>query len=327
MKHALTLLVVLATARAYAWEPFLVENEAVQEGNERMGSRPPNPQAALRSYDEAARALPHEPAVQLNRGLAMLEAGELGRAREAFVQATEPPASAEVRADAFYDLGLAFYREADAAAGEQNHEEAQRLFREAADAFRNSLRVRPGDEDAGWNLELALRRMREQEQQQEQQEEQERQQQEQEQQEQEQQEQEQQQEGEQREGDQEEQQEGDQQEQEEGDQQEGDPQQQEGEQQEGDQEEQGDEPGEGTDSSDDADDSDEPGQQPEQGGDQGGEGTEAEGERPPTGGTLDGLPPEHRRVLDALENSEDNLERHRARVRAARERRRVEQDW
>jgi hypothetical protein len=32
-------------------------------------------------------------------------------------------------------------------------------------------------------------------------------------------------------------------------------------------------------------------------------------------------------VLDALEQGEDNLERHRARVRAQRERRRVEQDW
>ena len=39
------------------------------------------------------------------------------------------------------------------------------------------------------------------------------------------------------------------------------------------------------------------------------------------------LPPEHRRVLDALQDSEQNLERHRARTRAARENRRVEQDW
>ena len=42
---------------------------------------------------------------------------------------------------------------------------------------------------------------------------------------------------------------------------------------------------------------------------------------------MEGLPPEHQRVLDALEQGEDNLERHRARVRAQQERRRVEQDW
>jgi len=32
-------------------------------------------------------------------------------------------------------------------------------------------------------------------------------------------------------------------------------------------------------------------------------------------------------VLDALRDGEENLERARARARAARERRRVEQDW
>ena len=45
-----------------------------------------------------------------------------------------------------------------------------RLLREAADAFRRSLRARPGNRDAAWNLELALRRIREQEEQQQQQE-------------------------------------------------------------------------------------------------------------------------------------------------------------
>src|SRR5690606_10836201 len=145
--------------RAAAWDPFVVENDHVAAGNEAMGEG--DARRALTHYDRAARELPDRAEVHLNRGLALLEAGELDRAREALLLATEPPAERDVRADAYYDLGLAFYRQADAAAAaeEPNHREAQRLFREAADAFRRSLRIRPGNADAGWNLELALRRV------------------------------------------------------------------------------------------------------------------------------------------------------------------------
>ena len=276
---AVASLIWLAQGQAAAWDPFVVENDHVAAGNERMGER--DAQGALTHYDRAARELPGRAEVHLNRGLALLEAGEMDRAREAFLLATEPPAEASVRADAYYDLGLAFYRQADAAASaeEPNHQEAQRLFREAADSFRQSLRIRPGNADAGWNLELALRRIREQEQQQQEQE----------------------------------QQQQEQQDQQQQDQQQQDQQQQDQQQESGDQ------------SSDSEDPSADEGQR------EGGEDSGSEGqtqEQPPTGeGTMEGLPPEHQRVLDALEQGEDNLERHRARVRAQQERRRVEQDW
>src|SRR5690349_14190982 len=163
MRVTALLVMVLASSHAMAWDPFTVENDEVQAGNERMGAH--DAPGALGHYDQAVRALPNEPAVHLNRGLALLESGELDRAREALLLAAEPPASDELRADAYYDLGLAFYRQGDQAASQQepDHREAQRLFREAADAFRRSLRIRPGNADAGWNLELALRRIREQE--------------------------------------------------------------------------------------------------------------------------------------------------------------------
>src|SRR5690606_20473821 len=94
----------VVAARAHAWDPFLVENEHVQAGNERMAAN--DAAGALTHYDRAARELPNEAGVHLNRGLALLEAGDLDRAREAFLLATEPPAPADVRADAYYDLGL-----------------------------------------------------------------------------------------------------------------------------------------------------------------------------------------------------------------------------
>ena len=313
------LLVLLAPASASAWDPFLVPNDHVEDGNARMADE--DPSGALHHYEQAARQLPNEPGVHLNRGLALLDAGELDRALEAFEVAAEPGGPRELRADAYYDMGLVYYQQGDAAAAEEDHQEAQRLFREAAERFRQSLRQRPGNADAGWNLELALRRLHEEEEAQEQEE--------QEQQEQQDQNQDQQQQNQDQQGQDQQQQDQDPQQQ---DQQGEDeqPQDQQG-QDEQPQDSEGDEgePQEdegGSEESDDEQPSDDSSDQGE------GQPQEGDGQQPPepqpsTEGTREAMPEEHRRVLDALQDGEDNLERHRARSRAAQERRRVEQDW
>jgi len=314
------LLVLLAPASASAWDPFLVPNDHVEDGNARMADE--DPSGALHHYEQAARQLPNEPGVHLNRGLALLDAGELDRALEAFEVAAEPGGPREIRADAYYDMGLVYYQQGDAAAAEEDHQEAQRLFREAAERFRQSLRQRPGNADAGWNLELALRRLHEEEEAQEQQEQEEQEQQEQ--------NQDQQQQNQDQQGQDQQQQDQDQQQQ---DQQQGEdeqPQDQQG-QDEQPQDSEGDEgePQEdegGSEESDDEQPSDDSSDQGE------GQPQEGDGQQPPepqpsTEGTREAMPEEHRRVLDALQDGEDNLERHRARSRAAQERRRVEQDW
>jgi Ca-activated chloride channel family protein len=338
--------------RAHAWEWFRGENGHVRDGNERL--RANDAAAALRAYEAAARELPSDPGVHLNRGLALLALAEHDKAREAFLLATEPPAPAAIRAAAYYDLGLAFYRQADAAATaaadtaiaqgaaqppagaaqppagaaeppQADHREAQRLFREAADGFRRSLRIQPGNRDAAWNLELAVRRLREEKEAQRREEEQQRQQQEQ----QEQEQQQQQQDGQQGDSQQDPQQPQD------GEQQ--DPQQQDGQQgqdpqqppQDGPQPENAQQPENG-----------QPQDQPPQDGQQGqdpqpqpeqpGEAPEPQGgERPqqPAAPSQDGLPAEAARVLDALRDGEENLERYRARARALRENRAPAQDW
>lgn len=313
------LLVLLAPASASAWDPFLVPNDHVEDGNARMADE--DPSGALHHYEQAARQLPNEPGVHLNRGLALLDAGELDRALEAFEVAAEPGGPREIRADAYYDMGLVYYQQGDAAAAEEDHQEAQRLFREAAERFRQSLRQRPGNADAGWNLELALRRLHEEEEAQEQQEQEEQEQQEQ--------NQDQQQQNQDQQGQDQQQQDQDQQQR---DQQGEDeqPQDQQG-QDEQPQDSEGDEgePQEdegGSEESDDEQPSDDSSDQGE------GQPQEGDGQQPPepqpsTEGTREAMPEEHRRVLDALQDGEDNLERHRARSRAAQERRRVEQDW
>ena len=137
------------------------ENGSVRDGNEQLNRG--DAKAALESYTRAARQLPDSAGVQLDRGLALLKQGDFGKAREALLAATQPAAPSDVRADAYEDLSLAFYREADGLAKQNKHDEAQKLFREALDAAKHSLRLRPGDPNTAWNLELAARRIREEE--------------------------------------------------------------------------------------------------------------------------------------------------------------------
>lgn len=346
---------------AQAWDWFRAENGNVREGNERL--RANDATGAQRSYELAARELPSEPGVHLDRGLALLAQDEHDKAREAFLLATEPPAPAAIRAAAYYDLGLAFYRQADAAATaagadavaqggaipggpaplpgappgaptgaapaggapapQADHREAQRLFREAADGFRRSLRIVPGNRDAAWNLELALRRLREEEEAQRQEDEQRRAEQEQQQQQQDQQQAQNDPNAPPQDGQQGDQQQQDQQQQQpqQGDQQQQD-QQQRGDQQQQDQQAQND-PSQQQDQQQQQQDQQQQQQQPgEQNGDQGGQ--REQGQESPRG---DGLPGDVARVLDALQDGEDNLERYRARARALRENRAPAQDW
>ena len=142
------------------WSWLRSENSHVNEGNKKLAGG--DAKGALEAYDQAARQLPSEGGVHLDRGLALLKQGDLAKARDALKLGAQSRATPAVRADAHYDLGVSFYKEADAAAGKDDHEQAQKLFRESADAFKQALRLRPGDRAAAWNYELAARRIREQ---------------------------------------------------------------------------------------------------------------------------------------------------------------------
>jgi Ca-activated chloride channel homolog len=154
----------LHTQRAAAELPAFLrsENSQVRDGNQALQKG--DAKGALESYNRAAHRLPDAPGVQLDRGIALLKQGDYGKSREALLAATSPSASSDVRADAYQDLALSFYREADGLATQNKHEDAQKLFREALDASKHSLHLRPGDPNTAWNLELAARRIREEQQ-------------------------------------------------------------------------------------------------------------------------------------------------------------------
>jgi Ca-activated chloride channel family protein len=154
-------------ASAAAWSPLRGENANAKKGNELMAEGQYGP--ALQAYDEAARELPDARGVQLNRGLALLAQDLDEQAKEAFLAAADPSASPSTRAAAYYDLGVAYAREGNSISEKEEYEQASAQFREAADAFKRALRVQPGNRDAAWNLEYAMKRIREEEEKQQQQ--------------------------------------------------------------------------------------------------------------------------------------------------------------
>ena len=288
-----------AAAELPSW--LRIENSEVRDGNEAIHKG--DAKGALEAYNRAARKLPDAPGVQLDRGIALLKQGEYAKSREALLAATSPSAPNDVRADAYQDLALSFYREADGLAGQNNHQEAQKMFREALDASKRSLHLRPGDKNTAWNLELAARRIREEEQKQKEEDEKKKQ----------------------------EQQDKKDDQKQDGDQQNGDPQDKKDDQgqneqkpdsgdkdQQGDKQDKQDKPEQPKpeDSGDKNKPKDEPKQQDQQP-------AEPDAKKPPE----QALPREASQALDSLEDGEENFERYRARQRANRERRAPEKDW
>lgn len=158
---AVAALVLLAAAPALAWEPLRSENRHVRDGNRALAAKKADD--ALAAYDRAARELPSEPGVFLNRGLALLAKGEREKARTSLEVAAEAGAPREVRARALAALGLSHFQDGDALAQEEKHDEASGAFRRAAEALKKSLRTQPGQADVAWNYELAKRRITESE--------------------------------------------------------------------------------------------------------------------------------------------------------------------
>jgi Ca-activated chloride channel family protein len=93
--------------------------------------------AALRDGDDSA-------ALRYNLGTALLRLGRYA------LEAVDP----EVRQRVHYNLGQRFLEEARAS-GEPSS--AVGLYDAAVESYRQALRLQPGDEDAKWNYELALR--------------------------------------------------------------------------------------------------------------------------------------------------------------------------
>ncbi len=108
------------------------------------------PVAALAPAETALRLAPDDPLVQYDAGTAYLAAARFGDRRRAVevLERAARTAGPELAAAAHYNLGNARLAARDPAA--------------AAESFKQALRLEPGNADAKFNLELALRESRRQ---------------------------------------------------------------------------------------------------------------------------------------------------------------------
>jgi Ca-activated chloride channel homolog len=104
---------------------------------------------ALESFAKAAAARPDDPRARYNLADALYKNGKLDEARAIYEALAADPRS-PLAAAARYNLGNAFFQKKD--------------YANAARAYRDALRLTPGDADTRRNLELALRALEEEQQ-------------------------------------------------------------------------------------------------------------------------------------------------------------------
>jgi Ca-activated chloride channel homolog len=107
---------------------------------------------AVEAYRRALSGGESSAELHYNMGTALLRLGRFDEAEENLRRAlvgVEP----ELRRRSFYNLGNRFLEAARANGGAG----AEPLLESAVEAYKRALRLRPGDDDAKWNLELALR--------------------------------------------------------------------------------------------------------------------------------------------------------------------------
>ncbi|MGA7744980.1 MAG: tetratricopeptide repeat protein [Polyangia bacterium] len=127
-----------------AWNPLERPNRSVADGNASLQKG--KAEEALARYDQAAAALPADPAVHFNRGTALFALSRYDEAIAELMRATESK-SPSLKAAAFYNLGNSYFK-------------ADR-YADAIAAYKHSLGLEPGDMHAKWNLELALQKKQE----------------------------------------------------------------------------------------------------------------------------------------------------------------------
>lgn len=115
-------------------------NQKIREGN-KLYKREKYEEAA-QSYDQAREARPSDVRANFNKGAALYKLQDWDRAKEEF-QRSAVGNDANLNARSLYNLGNSFFQ--------------QKNYKEAAEAYKQSLKLNPYDEDAKENLKLALR--------------------------------------------------------------------------------------------------------------------------------------------------------------------------
>jgi Ca-activated chloride channel family protein len=118
----------------------------VEAGNAAMKSG--KAEDALAHYDQAVKKLSADAGAHFDRGAALYALSRFDEAGQEFLRATEAKDPA-LKASAFYNLGNAFFK--------------KEKFKEAVSAYTRTLGLKPDDKQAKWNLEIALKKQKDEE--------------------------------------------------------------------------------------------------------------------------------------------------------------------
>jgi Ca-activated chloride channel family protein len=129
-----------------AWEPLRSQNSDIEAGNAAMQAG--KAEDALKHYEAAVQKLPGDPGAHFDRGAALYALSRFDEAGQEFLRATEAKDGA-LKAAAFYNLGNAFFK--------------KDKFKEAVEAYKRALGLDPRDQRAKWNLEIALKKQKDEE--------------------------------------------------------------------------------------------------------------------------------------------------------------------
>jgi Ca-activated chloride channel homolog len=117
----------------------------VEAGNAALKSG--KAEEALTHYDQAVKKLPGDSGVHFDRGAALYALSRFDEAGQEFLRATDSK-DPGLKASAFYNLGNAYFK--------------KEKFKDAVSAYTRTLGLKPEDKQAKWNLEIALRKQKDQ---------------------------------------------------------------------------------------------------------------------------------------------------------------------
>lgn len=140
------LILVAVAPLLLGFKMFESRNSEVEQGNAALQAG--KAEDALKHYDNAVAKLPGEPGVHLDRGAALYALSRFDEAQKEFLTATQAQDPA-LKANAFRNLGNALSK--------------LDKPKEAVEAYKHALALRPDDKAAKWNLEIALKKQKEEE--------------------------------------------------------------------------------------------------------------------------------------------------------------------
>lgn len=108
---------------------------------------------ALRLYDEAGIELPESAHLAFNRGVALFRKKDYAGARTAFEEAARRSTDKALEADARYNIGNAWFREAERQRDSDLRKSVD-ACRKSIDFFQQALQLEPGRADAAQNIEV-----------------------------------------------------------------------------------------------------------------------------------------------------------------------------